>query len=126
MLDLELRLDLLGGLAFNRDSEHPFNQRQEVGGIERMSDKIVRIAVENPQKVPQIGCAGNDKQRDVPEIFVSFYLPAYLKRISIGYGCIAHEQVGFPVPECFKKVGAIGKKGNRVSFIPELFFQLGG
>jgi hypothetical protein len=91
-----------------------------------VSDKIVRIAVENPQKVPQIGCTRNDKQRDVPEIFVRFYLSADLKSISTGRGSIAHEQVGFPVPECFKKVGAIGKKGNRVSFVPELFFQLGG
>ena len=86
MLDLELRLDLLRSLPFNRYGEHTFNQRKKVGGIERVCDKIVRITVENPQKVPQIGCTRNDEHRDIPEKVIRFYLPANLKRISIGYG----------------------------------------
>ncbi len=126
MLDLELRLHLFRSLALNGGDEHPFDQRDEVRGIKRSGNKIVRIAIKNPQKVPEIGSPGEDKHRDVPEIVVRFYLPAYLKGICIRRGCIAYEQVGFPVPECFKKLGAIGKQGNIISFFHELFFQLGG
>ncbi len=54
MLDLELRFNLIRGRAFNRHGERTFDQGKEERGIERMCDEIVRIAVKNPQKVPQV------------------------------------------------------------------------